>query len=292
MMMLLLLLFVPDETFEKAEVEWRSEREASMKKETSWLNLVELYWLQDGRNDFGTGPGVDLVLPRHSTVAKAGAFFLENGQVRYEMARGQRGMLNGETKSKGVIEMNGVLAHNHLRFLVIERGGRLALRVRDLRAPKFVGFKELDFYSANEKYKVEAEFEAYDEPEKLKILTVIDTELELLVPGVIKFKLRGKKMELLPTLSTLEDEEFFIIFKDETAGTSTYGGGRFLYAQRPVEGKMTLNFNRAINPPCAYSDYATCPLPPGENWLAIGIEAGERLFPNGHKAEDAAAAHP
>lgn len=285
MLLLLFLMITADDGFEKAELDWRAEREMSMKKEDSWLNLIGLYWLKEGRNDFGTGDEVDLVLPKHATVAKAGAFYLENGQVRYEMARGQRGMLDGETKPKGILKFNSVLAHNHLRFLVIERGDRLALRVRDLRAPKFLDFKALDFYKPDEGYRIEATFEPYDEPLKMKILTVVDTELELLVPGVIKFELQGRQFELLPTLTTLEDDEYFINFKDQTSGSTTYGAGRFLYAPRPVDGKIILDFNRAINPPCAYTDFATCPLPPGENWLSIAIEAGERTYPDKDELE-------
>ncbi len=281
-LLLILLITGADaetDTFKDAEKRWRAEREESMKAEGSWLNLVGLFWLADGVNEFGANSDLAIVFPPHSTVDRAGAFWVEKGQVRYEMKRGQRAIVDGKNQNKGTLKVGQILKHNHLRMFLVQRGGRLALRVRDLRAGSFLSFEQLDFYRPKKKYVVEGTFEPFEEPKKLAISTVIDTEIELLVPGVIHFKLHGKMHELWPTLETLEDEEFFILLKDQTAESTTYQSGRFLYAKRPNQGnKVILNFNRAINPPCAYTPYATCPLPPAENWLQTPIEAGERRY--------------
>ena len=272
------LLSVTDGGFEEAENKWRIEREASMTSETSWLNLAGLFWLEDGENRFGTAPDGNIVLPPHATVPHAGSFFLDQGKVSFKMARGQRGIMGEKTANQGTLGFDDVLAHNHLRFLLIERADRLAIRVRNLRAPEMASHKALDFYEVSEKHAIQAVFVPYEEPKQISVNTVINSEQDYFVPGVIQFTMDGRNFELLPTIHSLDADQFFIMFKDETSGNTTYPAGRFLYAPIPVDGKLTLNFNRAINPPCAYTAYATCPLPPGENWLPVPIEAGERNY--------------
>lgn len=276
--MLLLFLLMFSGKFSDQENAWRAEREASMKSENSWLTIVGLYWLEEGPNRFGTDSDIEIVLPTHSTVAHAGIFTYRDGKVTYKMNRAQRMMVDGKIRNEGELALGEIASHNHLRMFLIERGGRIALRVRDLRARNFVDFKELDFYRPKEKYVVDAVFEPYDQVKTIQISTIIQTEIELLVPGVLKFEYRGKSYEILPTLETMEDKQFFIMLKDQTSGATTYGGGRYMYVPRPEGQTLKLNFNRAYNPPCAYTDHATCPLPPPENWLDFPIEAGERLY--------------
>lgn len=283
-MLMLLVLGGDSASFEAQERQWRKEREERMKSDTSWLTVVGLFWLEEGDNTFGSGQEADLVLPKHSTVALAGTLRLKDGKVHYEMNRGQHAMIDDKTMPEGELEVGKVLTHNHLRMFLIERDGRLALRVRDLRTQGFVQFEKLHFFQPKEKYVVEATFEPYSEPKTIQISTVIDTEIDMLVPGELHFTLKGKELTLLPTLTTMEDDEFFIMLKDKTAPDKTYGGGRFMYVPRPKEGEtsVTLNFNRAYNAPCAYTDFATCPVPPASNWLDVAIEAGERLYKAHH----------
>jgi len=277
----LCLLLLTDMKYDKdAEEAWRAEREASMRAEDSWMNLAGLFWLEEGSHRFGTGEDMDIVLPRHATVPFAGTLTVNgDGTVDYRMNRGQRAVMKEKTVNEGTLQVGDVLAHNNLRMILLERGDRLALRLRDLRTKTFTEFESLDFYSPRRKYFLEARFVPFEEPEEMQIATVVGTEITYYVPGRIEFTLDGQEMSLLPTLSSLDDERFWIMFKDQTAGRTTYGAGRFLYADRPNENnEMILNFNRAYNPPCAYSAYATCPLPPGENWLTVEIEAGERRY--------------
>jgi len=280
MLWLMFLLFDVDdlEAFNKAERAWREERVASLREPDSWLNLAGLFWLKEGPNPFGSSERLRIQLPPHSTVAEAGAFYLEDGKVRYAFNRAQMAKLNGEVKREGQLELGDELAHNHLRFYLIERGGKLAIRARYLRGKQFQEFQGLSFYKSDPNYLVEAEFIPYNPPKTITITTVISTELEMYIPGVFRFQLHGKTLELSPTLSSLDEERYFIMFQDQTSGTTTYSGGRFMYVDKPVDGKGVLNFNRAYNPPCAYTHYATCPLPPSENWLEAPIEAGERKF--------------
>jgi len=281
MLPLILMSFLcmsEEDPFLAAETQWRAERDAKMTAETSWLNVVGLHWLKEGENRFGSAPDCDIVFDTHATVAHAGSLFLEDGKVRYVMSRGQRAVIDEKTVPEGPLEQGKVLAHNHLRMFLIERGGRLALRVRNLRAESVKAFTGLKFFRPSPEAVAEATFVPYDTPVTLKIPTVVDTEIEMLVPGELHFTLEGRECTLLPTLETPEDSSWFLMFKDGTSTESTYGGGRFLYVDPPVDGKTTLNFNRAINPPCAYTDFATCPIPPERNELPLSVEAGERIY--------------
>lgn len=286
-MLMLLLLLVPASDYQQQEKEWREGREARLKAEDGWLNLVALYFLKEGSNTFGTGKDMDLALPDHSTVPFTGTFFLENGVVRYELNRAQRGVINGEDKPEGTLRPAtvdhpaDVLAHNNLRFFVIERGDKLALRVRDLRAKAVRDFKPLKFYRARPDYEVEAEFVPFAVPETITISTIIGTEYDAEVPGILRFTWDEQPIELWPVV---EEDQLFIIFKDKTSGSTTYPAGRFLYASKPdANNKVILNFNRAYSPPCAFTDFATCPLPPAKNWLPVAIEAGEKFIAEGHQ---------
>ena len=290
-MLWLMLVFMMNEgaeepqpdTFKQAEIEWRAAHEETMKDDDSWLNVVGLFFLKEGANPFGTSQDFRISLPKYSTVNEAGVMFLKDGKVTYEMARAQRATIDGKAQNEGSLELGQIMTHNHLRMFLIERGGKIALRVRDLRARSFLDFKALDFYRPKKKYQVEAEFTPFDPPKKIKVTTVISTEVELLVPGIIRFELEGQQLELTPTLESMEDEQWLIMFQDQTSGSTTYSGGRFLYIDPPKDGKVDLNFNRAVNPPCAYTIYATCPLPPSENWLDAAIEAGERAYHGGEE---------
>lgn len=277
--MLLLLLLLMSDSFTDDENAWREKREMTMKSEDSWLTVSGLYWLEEGPNRFGTDSQLEIELPPFSTVGHAGTFTYRDGQLTYKMNRAQRATINGKVQNEGVLEEGEILAHNHLRFFTIQRGGKLGLRIRDLRAKNYLNFNQLEFYRPKEQYVIQAVFEPYDQPTTIAISTVIDTEIEMIVPGVLKFEYRGNSYEILPTLESEDATEFFIMIKDQTSGSTTYGAGRFMYVPRPTEDNLvTLNFNRAYNPPCAYTDFATCPLPPAENWLQFPIEAGERNY--------------
>ena len=171
------------------------------------------------------------------------------------------------------------LFSGELQFYLVRREERIGVRVKHPGSPVRTGFQGLDYFPPSEDYRVEAEFVPFDPPKKVPIATVIGTEVEMESPGQVRFSLGGESLALEPLASS--GGRLWFIFKDRTNGSETYGAGRYLYADAPVDGKVTVDFNRAYNMPCAFTEFATCPLPPRSNWLAVRVEAGEKAFKAG-----------
>jgi len=164
-----------------------------------------------------------------------------------------------------------------LRILVIERGGRPAVRVKDPEHPARERFSGIDYYPIRPEFRVRARLRPFDEPKPIEVATVVDIGARFLVPGRLEFELDGIALSLEPLISEPSDTELFIIFKDSTSGEETYGAGRYLYAT--LEGRdAVVDFNKAYNPPCVFTAFATCPLPPPQNRLDVPIRAGERRY--------------
>jgi len=273
--------------FTEGENNWRKDRETRLKAEDGWLNLAGLYWLNDGVYTFGTDPGMDIVLPMHSAVAFAGTLNVKGNVVSYHMERAQAAYLNGvllpagELRPKSTrsdIEGPDILAYNQLRMFLIVRSDRLGLRLRDLKSALLREFKGLSYYPPRPNYLVRAKLEPFNPPKKVFIATEIETETVITSPGLLKFELKGKPCQLLALNSGEDASVFFIMFTDKTTGIDTYASGRYLYAKKIEEGIYELNFNRAYNPPCAFTPYATCPLAPEENALPLAVKAGEKGY--------------
>jgi uncharacterized protein (DUF1684 family) len=203
------------------------------------------------------------------------------------MARGQFCIvkLNGkrvgqrELKSDASDGQPDILELNHLRMKLIQRGGKLAVRLLDLQNPRLLAFRGLDFYEIQPALLVEAKFLPYQPPKKIKVTTVAGYVEELECPGVAEFSVGGATVQLEPVFETPGDTKLYFMFKDSTNGRETYGGGRYLYSDLPSNGRVTLNFNQAHNPYCAYNSYSTCQIPPLQNWLRVPIRAGEKKYP-------------
>jgi uncharacterized protein (DUF1684 family) len=159
---------------------------------------------------------------------------------------------------------------------VIERGGRFALRVKDPESARRRSFRGLDWFPVRESYRVTARFVPYEPPKAIPIANVLGTVEPMPSPGYVVFSLNGREFHLDPVLEDPAAKELFFIFRDETAGKQTYPAGRFLYADLPKDGRVVLDFNKAYSPPCAFTSFATCPLPPRQNRLDVRIEAGEK----------------
>jgi len=266
----------------RREVEaWRAERLARLRGEGGWLSLAGLYWLKPGANRFGADRANDLVLPAR-VPARAGSFRLESGRVTVEALPGTPLMLAGKPITRAELRSDAagdpdVVALGDLTMQVIARGERLGIRVKDPQSPARQGFKGLSWFPVRPDYKVSARFVPHPAPVSIAVPTVIGTTETMPSPGSALFELGGQSMRLDPVLEPGEARLFFI-FRDATSGRSTYGGGRFLYADPPKEkhGSIVLDFNKAYSPPCAFTPYATCPLPPAQNRLPIAIEAGEK----------------
>lgn len=266
-------------SFETETRQWRQDREAALKAEDGWLTVSGLFWLKEGITTIGTDvQQVDVALPLHSAPPKVGSLELANGVVTLRVLDGVAVTVNDKPVHAYVMKFDTEQPPDQfqvgsLKLGVIRRGSRYGLRVRDKNSPARLRFKGLSWFPAQERYKVVATFIPYDEPKEITIMNVLGDELKLKTPGTLLFALNGQKFELRPVIE--DDTELFIIFRDLTAGKTTYSAGRFLYADLPKDGKVVLDFNRAENPPCAFTDFATCPLPPRQNFIKIAIKAGE-----------------
>ena len=266
--------------YEQALAEWRTERVTSLKGADGWLNLAGLYWLEEGANSFGSADGNDIVAPEGSAPAKLGDFVVENGAVTFRTEPGVE-VLNGESPVTEMLLVNDqedgvtLLTHGSLAWIVIRRMDRLGVRLRDYDHPAVTSFSGIESYPADLGWQIEARFEAYPEPRQIRVATVVEgLGWEPTVPGALEFEAQGKSLSLEAYRS---DDEFFIVFADDTTGDTTYPAGRYLAAALPgPDGTTILDFNKAYNPPCVFSEFATCPLATPRNRLAVAVEAGEK----------------
>ena len=261
--------------------EWHKERIERLKKENGWLDLAGLFWLKDGENTFGAGSSNDIIFPKGPD--KIGTFILKDSTVTVKINPGIE-VTNDKTPVKEAslkTDLSGdptILSIRSLRWYIIKRDDKYGVRLRDVDSKLRKEFKEIDTYPVNEDWKVTAKFEPYNPPKPISIPTIIGTVDEDKAPGALVFKKDGKEYKLDPVV---EGDVFFIIFADETSGKETYGAGRFLYTEMPDSaGNVILDFNKAYNPPCAFTPYATCPLPPKQNYLKLRVTAGEKKYGN------------
>lgn len=274
------VLAAPPEAYRKEVEAWRKAREARLAAEGGWLSVVGLDWLAEGENRFGSDPKHPVVLPAGKAPALAGVLVVAGGKVTLKAEPGAGITLDGQPVGERVLRTDAdgkpdVLRLGSLAFHVIKRGERLAVRLKDADSAARRSFKGVPAYPVKPAFRVEARFVPYDPPRQIPIASVIGTTEPMQSPGKVVFRLGGREVSLDPVLEPGSDELFFI-FRDATSGRQTYPAGRFLYAPLPKDGKVVLDFNRAVNPPCAFTEFATCPLPPKQNWLPVPVPAGEK----------------
>jgi uncharacterized protein len=282
-----LLLFAPTlsaaQTPYEGEIQkWRQDYEAKLKGDDGWLAVAGLFWLKEGINTLGTDAKLNIVLPPNSTPGKVGSLELRSGVVTLRVADGVTVTANDqpvrvlELKSGADNQTPDSIRVGALKLTIIKRGERFGLRVRDRNSLGRREFTGLHWFPVRESYRVEATFTPFEKSTEITIINVLGDEVKMRNPGILSFKLNGQDFQLKPVVE--EEGKLFIIFRDLTAGKSTYPAGRFLDADAPKDGKVILDFNEATNPPCAFTAYATCPLPPKQNYLPIAIEAGEQTY--------------
>ena len=262
--------------------EWRQTRFQRLKSEDGWLTLIGLFWLQQGENSFGSDPDGKVIFPKDKAPAKAGTLIVKDGKVRLQPQSGVN--LTSEGKPVSAMELKSdatgeptVLDLGTIRFFVIDRGGKLGVRVRDREHPARKKFQGIDAYPVDTKWLVEAKLEPQKD-KKIPIVNILGMVEDTPSPGTLVFTIDGKTYRLDPVLEQGETD-YFIIFGDQTNGKETYGAGRYVYASPPgPDNKVIVDFNKSYNPPCVFSPYATCPLPPKQNKLALRIEAGEKKY--------------
>ncbi len=269
---------------------WRDKRAANLQTPEGWLSLIGLEWLKEGDNSFGSAADNKIQVakaPAHVAVVrleKGGALRLlppPGGFPKELLVDGhpaqEQALAADDSPSRSKLNFGG------LTVIVIHRDERYGLRIKDAQAPTRVGFHGLRWYPPNPAYRVHAKWIPYNPPKMLDIPTILGTVSKLPAPGAAEFTLDGKVFRLEPVLEDPKDTELFFILRDTTSKTTTYGAGRFLYTELPDHGlsqpgEVWLDFNQLENPPCAFTSYATCPLPPAQNRLTVAIPAGEQRY--------------
>ena len=267
----------------------REKRVASLTKEDGWLSLVGLHWLKPGENGFGSDPGSAIVLSAPGVPARAGSLDLRHdGAVVLHVEAGAPVSVNGAPPSGAALAVDrsgkpDLVTVGRLRITVIQRGSQFAARVRDPESANRKAFKGIDYFPVDPALRLAATFEAYPSLREVEVPSAQGPAQKAVAPGLVRFRLGGQEMALEPTVDGPDDDTFFFVFRDRTAGEGSYGAGRFLSAAAPKKGERTvvLDFNRATNPPCAFTPFATCPLPTPQNEIPVRIEAGEKA-PAGH----------
>ncbi len=268
---------------------WRSEREAGLKRPNGWMSLVGLWWLQPGETPFGSDPALPIALPAGAAPQRAGAFVLDGETVTLRLAPDAAVSVNGAPATDGMPlapDASGkpdVVTAGRVSMTVIRRGDRLGVRARDPESPALGKFQGLSWYPPDPAWRVPARFERAAEPRQVTVPSAGGVEQPMWALGVAHFTLEGREHTLIPLGGSPDDKELFFVFKDKTTGEETYGAGRFLDADPPgPDGSFVLDFNGAYNPPCAFTPFATCPLPPRENALDVAVRAGEKKYAGGH----------
>jgi len=248
-----------DPAYVQEITKWQTNRAARLKAEDGWLSLVGLQWLN----------------PAENKLEGFGTFTLHDGKVTYVPAAGGAPQeLRDDTDPNGPT----LLQQGTKRVTVIKRNEKLGLRIKDANSPARTHFLGLDYFPVNSQWRFVARFEPYNPPKKLPITNVLGMVSEETSPGLLAFDVDGKTYKVEPILEQGETD-WFIIFKDATSGKETYGAARYVYAAPPgPDGTTVLDFNKAYNPPCAFTPYATCPLPPPQNKLPFRVEAGEKKY--------------
>ena len=271
-------------------VAWRAMRATNLQAPEGWLSLIALGWLKEGDNSFGSAEDSRVQIaakaPAHIAVVR-----LEKGTVRLVAPAGgfpKELLLDGQPAKEQVLladdaEKPSKLTIGTLTVIVIHRDDQFALRVKDLDAPTRTGFHGLRWYEPNAAYRVHARWIPYNPAKTLDIPTVLGTTTHMPAPGAAEFTIDGQVVRLEPVLEDPQSTDLFFIMRDATSKTKTYGAGRFLYTELPDHGvnqpgEVWLDFNKLVNPPCAFTAYATCPLPPPQNRLSVPIPAGEQRY--------------
>lgn len=269
---------VVDPAYQASIEKWKAEMAEDLKQ--NWLPLAGLFWLKPGENTFGADSGNAFVLPKNSSPAKGGSFVLQDKVVTVKFASGVTATISGKPAVTARLDSDRTdhpseIELGTLRMHVIERGDRVGIRVKDLDSPAVKNYRGAEFFPLNPAYKVTATWIPSDGKKTVDVPNVLGDITPTPVAGEARFKINGQDITL-QALGGDPTQGLFFIFKDLTSKTDTYPPGRFLQTDAVVNGTVVLDFNEAYNPPCAVTPYATCPLPPRENQLAVAIPAGEK----------------
>ena len=270
--------------------QYRIARLAELKSESGYLSLIGLFWLKEGDNKFGSDPANEIILPKEKVSRFAGVFVLKDGVVKLEAPANSN--ITASDKPVTSLELKSdaddkptVLHLGSLSLQIIKRGDKLGVRVKDKDNPARSNFAGIESYPTDQKWRLEARFEPYNPPKKMPIVNILKMESSEESPGAVAFEVDGQAYRL-DAMKEKGEPKLFMIFADNTSGKETYPAGRYLYVDPPdTSGRMIIDFNKAYSPPCAFTKYATCPLPPRQNRLPFASEAGEKYKPHAAPAD-------
>lgn len=264
----------------KKEIElWDGKRIDALKAANGWVNLVGLFWLKEGSNTFGSDSTSDIIYNHPDFPKRLGSFIVASNKVDWETAEGNDVMLK-DTKIEHLTQFHfdsstsPSLSYKSFKWNIIKRENKIGVRFRDLNSPSLQALTHINRYTINPKWNIKAVFEPsiYS---TIAITNVLGQTSQQQSPGKLKFSINNVSY----TLDVLDEGagDFFVIFGDNTNGLETYHTGRFMYVPKPDQnGDTYIDFNKSFNPPCAFTSFATCPIPPKQNILPIDISAGEK----------------
>ena len=271
--------------------QWQAGRVERLTAPDGWLSLIGLEWLKEGANRVGSAADNDIVLsagPAHLGVVT----LAHDGGMRIALDKDSGATIDGKavTEAALVDDLHAGadaaptrVSFGTASFYVIDRDGRKGLRVKDTEAPTRKHFVGIDAFPIDPSWRIEATWVPAAPGETLEMGSVIGTIDKYPVPGRLEFTRDGRHFEILPVIEEPGDAQYFVVFADRTSGKETYGAARFLYVDPPKDGKVVLDFNKAYNPPCAFTPFATCPLAPPENRLDLRVTAGEKNYRGSHR---------
>ncbi len=277
-----------DDAYRESVEQYRRDREATLKAPDGWLSVAGLFWLRPGQTVVGGAPSADVLLPAGSPPTVGTLTLLDDGRATFRPEAGVAVLLDGKPFEGGPIRSDadgarpGVLAVGDLRLILLKRGDRFALRLKDNQSPIRRDFTGLRWFPIVDDWRVVARFTPHPLPTKITFETIVGGRDVLESPGYATFERDGKSYRLD---AALDDGRLWFVFRDATAGRTTPANARQLVADLPVADQVILDFNRAIDLPCAYTPHATCPIAPPQNRLDLPITAGEKIYdPNPRSA--------
>ena len=274
--------------YQRTLTEWRAQREAKLKADDGWLTVVGLTWLKDGENRVGSNSTFEVQLPK-SAPDRVGTLTVKAGKVRFRPEKSVAVTMNGipavESDLKPDVDAHyDRLAVGRVKFFIIKREDKLGVRIKDNDSAARREFSGLKWYPVDPSWRIQAKYIPFDKPHSVTFDTAVGVKEQDESPGYVTFQRGGKEYRLEPVV---DDNELWFVMRDQTSGKTTYGASRFLYAEMPKggvkqPGTVEIDFNKAENPPCVFTDYATCPLPPPQNRLPLAVTAGEQMYGKRH----------
>jgi len=271
----------PHSPYVKSIKDFHSQRIERLKQPDSWLSLTGLFWLKEGENSFGSDKSNDIVFPNKLASANLGVFVLKDSVILAKIANDAKVTLNNIRVSYQIMHNDltinpTILKHGSLSWRAIKRGNRFGIRLKDSEAPLLKEFNGIDIFDIDSTWRIPAEFIEYEFSKEVLTPTAIGTFEKSDVLGKLEFRINEQLFSLEPSVS---ENGYFLVFGDRSNGDETYGAGRFLYIEKPdTSEQLYIDFNKAYNPPCVFTKFATCPLPRKENSINIKVLAGEMNF--------------